>query len=112
LLADIRRSVDDNPAFSIGRNRDAGLSAWNDAIVAIPRHARKPGIAVPLRKAASSARAKNLDKQSLFFSLMLFLARALCCHIERRRQVARHLEACIDAGNGWLCPDFHFTSSY
>jgi hypothetical protein len=73
LLPDIGRGVDDNPAFAVRRDRDAGLSTRDDVFAAIPREARQPGVAVPLRETASSARAKNLDEQSQYFLLGYFL---------------------------------------
>jgi len=73
LLPYIGRGVDDNPAFPVSGDGDARLRTWDDAFVAIPREARQPGVAVPLRKTAASARAENLYEQSQYFLLSYFL---------------------------------------
>ena len=59
LLAQIRRGIDQEPGFPVGRNREARLGPRLDAGIAGPGQTTHRAAAVPLGNTAARCRAEN-----------------------------------------------------
>ena len=59
LCAQVRRGVDQGPAFAVARYGEARLRACANALVARPGEPANLAVAVPLRKAAARRRTEH-----------------------------------------------------
>ena len=63
LLAQIRRRIEKQPALAVGADRERGLAARLDALIAAPGKLTDRAEAIPLGKAAARRRTEDENAQ-------------------------------------------------